>query len=173
MNLRDKKNIIYLISAIILIVIFIMLAIFSTFNDLRSGDKQAPVPQKQTYTKPVVNYEPESLGKALIKLTTREPLSPSDTKAKAKILGNINDVSGVITQNDSFTIQYVKSMDDFEIEINSKDVDRTKIAAENYLINQGFTRQGLCNLPVRFYLGAFAADNFSKNSQFNPLPSGC
>ncbi len=173
MNLKNKKNIIYLISAVILVVIFVLLAIASTLSDLRSSQKPIPTPSKQIYTKPVVNYEPGSLGKSLIKLTTRQPLPPSDLDAKAKILTPLDNKSGVIFQNENFIIQYVESLDDFEIEINSKDIDLAKTEAENYLLNQGFSKNGLCNLPVRFYLGAFAANDFPRNSQFNPLPSGC
>lgn len=171
LKLKEKQDYLIIAVAIVITVIFVFLAIFITLREISSPQK-TPIPQAFPRTNPRLNYAPGTLGKAFVKLTSRTPLSPQDQEAKDKLLNNL-DSSGVINKTSSYSMKYVKSMDDIEIEILTENVELIKTEAENYLLSQGFSQNGLCNLPVRFYIGTAVRKKLPEWFLFNPLTKGC
>ncbi len=168
---KEKQDYLIIVVAIIIIVVFVFLTLFITFREI-SRPQTAPVSQAFPRTKPNINYVPGSLGKAFVKLTSRTPLSSQDLVAKENLL-KIIDSFGLIYQTSNYSIKYVRSMDDVEIEILTENVELAKTEAENYLLSQGFSQNGLCNLPVRFYVGTAVRKKLPEWFLFNPLAKGC
>lgn len=170
MKLKSNRDYLVLLLAAVLTVIFIILAIIITIGEVKSpGKPQAP---PQTNTVESVKYKAGSLGKAFDKLTNRVPLSTSDQIAKNKLISQAGK-SGIIKKTESYSIEYVAPMDDFEIEILSTNIEAVKKEAESYLKSQGFSKEGLCDLPVRFYLNFNVRSSLPQGTVFNPLTEGC
>jgi hypothetical protein len=173
-HLKDRKDYAIAILSIIIIVVFLIITIFITLketavNEERGTRQQQPTGQPQT--RPNVNYAPNSLGKAFIKLTSRTPLSPSDLSAKTSIINRSSN--GLINQTEQYRIEYISAFDDIEVEILTTDIDNAKLQAEAYLKNSGLSQNGLCNLPVLFTLEYSIREKLSPGTVFNPLAAGC
>jgi len=173
MKLKSNKDYLILAVAFLLIILFVLLAIYFTQREL--GGPKLPAGEISTpaQTVPRIKYKPGTLGRAFDKLVNRVPLSPADQAAKERILAPFNGSSGIIRKTDDYVIEYVKSMDDFEIEILTTNIEDVKRVAEAYLKSQGFSNEGLCNLPVRFYLNYELREKLPSSVIFNPLPQGC
>lgn len=172
MKLTKKQDYIILIFAGLLIIVFVLITLILTFNELGVGGKRpAPLTQQSTQTKPRVKYQGGSLGKALARLTTRVPLSPSDQEIKQRLISQFPN--GQINRTGMYSLEYVEGMNDFEVEILTTNVEQAKKEAENYLRGKGFSQDALCNLPVRFYLNSSVAKQIPKDFIFNPLAESC
>ncbi len=177
MKLSRKRDYMFIIFAVVLVVIFIILAIISTFSEIGPKAKitpQIPVTSKEApETAPRIKYKSGSLGKSLIKLTSRIPLSPDDQATKEKLINIASRNSGFINKTSNYSIDYVRSIDDIEVEILTTNISLAKTEATSYLKEQGLSNQGMCNLPVRFYLNYVVTKELPENTVFNPLPSDC
>jgi len=169
---------------ILVIIVFGILVISFTQNPQPvQPSTQAPV-TTSIYTQEAPTTTPQKKFhlniNAASQLVTREeqriPLSQSDEQAKARALTflpvgqNYGDV--YVSQN--IDIYYVQSLDLFEVEIHTIDVAFAKSEAESWFKQQGMSQQGICNLPLGFYLGSEPASILQQDGYiFNPLPDGC
>ena len=54
------------------------------------------------------------------------------------------------------------------------DVELAKRAGTDWFIKQGMSQQGICDLPLQFYLNFdIQLQKPGLKSTFNPLPTGC
>lgn len=172
-----KRNLMFVILAIVLVTIFIFLATIFTLSDINPGSTSQPNTSisttKKTSSEFKIKYEKGSLGKSLLKLTTRIPLSQDDLDIKNKLVERSNSNNGLIFLDTNYSIEYVSAIDDIEIEILTTDVEKAKAEALNYLKKQGLSDKGICNLPVRFYPGYIIRKKLPSSFVFNPLPPDC
>ena len=162
--------------AFILIVIGFLTA-FPKKNLPTQVQNQAvsPSPAAQQYTSPNtnLNYVPGSATKDLQRLIERAPLSASDTAVKNNILERLGNKSGSPYQNSDFAINYVVGPNDFEVEITTKEIDKAKEEAISWFKSQGLTDQGICNLPVTFYVIDTVKNSLPSETSFDPNPPNC
>jgi hypothetical protein len=111
--------------------------------------------------------------KLLDLVQNRRPLSQADQNAKAKILSNFpqGQDSGVVYKTSTISVEYVHSPDLFQVDILTNNISAAKAEAVAWFQKQGMSQQGICSLPLTFYLD-FQINNQQKGS-FNPLPEGC
>jgi hypothetical protein len=122
----------------------------------------------------IVSNAPQQ--RLLDKVNNRQELSESDITVKNKILSSLptGETSGTIYQTQDVTVQYIQSFNLFQAEITTTNISSAKTAATNWFINQGMSRQGLCDLPLSFYLNFSVKNQLPDNgASFNPLPEGC
>lgn len=127
-------------------------------------------------TNPPVIYAPTGTQKMLDKLVNRSPLSGSDRAAKEKIIALLpsGQVSGIIYKSPTFNFEYISSADEFQSEILTVDIAQAKTDTISWLSTQGLSKNGVCSLPVVFYLNRNIANQLrSSNIKFNPLAEGC
>ncbi len=105
-------------------------------------------------------------------IQNRRPLSDSDKQAKNTIIQRV-DQSGIAFRSDTISIEYIKSADMFQVEILSTKTDVAKEEAVNWFRQNGMSKDGLCNLPISFYLNYEVANTNSQEDTFNPLAPGC
>lgn len=124
-------------------------------------------------TQPVA-YQPGGLKKDFDRISSKEVLSPEDQQIKQKIVTSLLGKSGVVETTAQFQIEYVKAADSFMVEVRGADTDQAKKAAEQYFLDQGLSQEGICSLPVVFYLSSrIQAELVSSGKTFNPVPEGC
>ena len=183
--LRNKKRTLSIAIPITIVVIYGMLTFGTNPRKIpvKSPDKKitlAPTMSVSISTKPTpqtnppVKYNPQTSEKMLQKLKSRSPLSTLDRETKARILARINNKSSILREASTFRIEYIKSPDVFMVEIRTVDIGKGKADAKNWLMSQGFTAQGACELPVVYYLSSDAASRLRDlDITFSPLASGC
>lgn len=128
-------------------------------------------------SKPPVKYNAQKMDKMLKILKERPALSASDRKAKQKIIAPLDKVknkSGYVKTYKDYKIEYVSNADEFFVEILSPNVQRAKYWATMWFKLNGISDEGLCKLPVVFYLNWNIAQQIKNlNIEFNPLPDNC
>lgn len=136
---------------------------------LPSVSMTSPTPKIQ----PLV-YSPGQLKKDYDRINNKKTLSERDSSVREQLVSKADDKSGIITENTQFKLEYISSPNLFMVEVRSSDPEFGKDAAEIYLKNQGLSEQGLCNLPIIFYLSqSVQNDLLSKGETFNPIPEEC
>lgn len=154
-----------------------------------SKDEAQPIPdQKNTPTRgaliptaPVGNKEPEipysqDGTDQLIEIAKQRPTpnAQSDIQIRESLINLVGGNTGVLYQSPLVKISYVKTPNDFEGEILSSNIQTAKDEAVAWLKKQGLTEDGICKLPVFFYLSPTAREAAKNSGQaFNPLPEFC
>jgi hypothetical protein len=127
-------------------------------------------------TKPPIKYSSDAQDKLLDKVKNKTALSDSDMLAKSRILAVLpqGNESGVVHQEPTFRIEYVKSADAFLVEILDVDITKVKTNTNDWLLSQGMTQDGICNAPVQFWINEQVAQILKKaDFTFTPLPPNC
>jgi hypothetical protein len=108
-------------------------------------------------------------------IQNRPPLSATDLSAKNNIIRMLPDgqYSGVVYRAADFTVDYVQNPDLFQVEVLITDTEKAKQEALDWFRNEGISQQGICNLPIDFYLNSDVKNQITNPDAFNPLPDGC
>lgn len=122
---------------------------------------------------PIQIQDPQTRLLELIQ--NRQPLSADDlaAKNKMKLFLPKGHNSGIVYRATDFTIDYVQDPDLFQAEVLIPDVAKAKTEATYWFFSEGMSQQGVCNLPVEFYLNSSVKAQLPDNYTFNPLPDGC
>lgn len=173
---------------ILVIIVFLILIVSLRSNNATISTPQvvlsSPSPTQSEPSPSIVAHTNPQLKNldipAAYKLVTREeqriPLSQSDTQAKKRILQllPLGKTYGTVYSSNNVTIEYVQSLDLFDAYILTVDVASAKKEAEDWFKQQGMSQQGICDLPLGFYLYSNVANMLkSTNFIFSPLPDGC
>lgn len=108
-------------------------------------------------------------------IQTKKPLSIDDETIKFDMLTEIGESqSTIIYQSPTITIDYVRSADVFQGEILTTDIEAAKNEAVSWLKNKGFSDEGICNLPLSFYLNYdIKMELGDEAGSFDPRPNSC
>lgn len=111
----------------------------------------------------------------LEKIENRQPLSYEDVLAKNRIIQLLpaGQDSGVVYRAADFSVDYVQDPDLFQVEILITDIEKAKQEAINWFLQEGISQQGICNLPIEFYLNSSVRNQIPSPDAFNPLPASC
>ena len=121
-------------------------------------------------TSPPVAYDTKSSARMLDLVENRIPLSSSDEAVKAKLTKQKNPIRETAT----YGIEYIAPMDEFLVEIRTANINQAKEESVAWLKAQGMSEEGICHLPVVYYLNGDVANNLrDMNIRFNPLAPGC
>ncbi len=86
----------------------------------------------------------------------------------------VGNKSGELVQTDKFRLTYMQVFNMFEAEILTTDVAQAKKDVVTWLTKQGLSTQGLCHLPLTFFLNSDVKNQLQgQHVKFNPLPDGC
>jgi hypothetical protein len=186
-----KSKIVYFyltIAIILLTIITIIIGVLLTQPEQTptqtptSSPTQAPtsttplskVTPTTTRTNPPVIYNQEKTNQLLNIVKTRPQLSDNDKRVRGEIIAPLRNQSGNLTTTTMYKIEYVKTADAFLIEITSINISQAKNNAVQWFREKGISPEGICNLPVSFYLSRNAANSLKEmGGIFNPLPENC
>lgn len=136
---------------------------------LERGANDTPiniVPQNN----PPVLYNTEKSEQLERIFQTRPALSAPDKFAKDKLIQKPNP----LFETEEFYIEYLSAPDEFMVEIKTKEIGKAKEEVEAWFVQQGFSTDGICKLPVVFYLNYEVAESLrGVDMEFDPLPLGC
>ena len=105
--------------------------------------------------------------------------APTAEEVLERILANAGiprDGAGVVTSTSNFQIEWLgggaTGPNGFLIEIRSTDLAGAKAEAEQWLINEGFEPEDLCQgITVSFYVSSSVRTSLPAGTSFNPNPS--
>lgn len=165
------------------IILFLLILLFVTFlESLKNTTGEETITNKITPTTPaqrvvrdpLVDYNDTSTDKLLDIVDTRPtPLLQRDVTIRNQIVSALNNGSGVIQTTEDYRLEYVKSPNSFEAEIKTIEIDRAKEGVISYLKSRGLSEDGICKLPLMFYLNYEVAKNVDNNKEFSPIPDFC
>jgi hypothetical protein len=116
---------------------------------------------------PPVEYNPGNLHEIF---TNRPTLNESDLEAKKALITRKNPLQ----TTDGYAVEYLSAPDEFMVEIKTTDIQKAKADTVGWLESQGLSSDGICKLPVVFYLNYEVAQGLrGTNTVFSPLPPGC
>lgn len=184
MNLLIKNpKLLIILGLIILILVVTVTTLFSTPSQnseilpsalptpLLTNNLPSAFPQTQTAPYPI--FVPNSLEKNYQRIANRQPVSQNDEVIKEKLISDASS-SGEIYKSSSFSIEYLPAADYFMARILNSNIEQTKNQINNWFLNQGFSQDAICNLPVILYLSPEVRDYLLQNNlQFDPIPKGC
>lgn len=135
---------------------------------------QTPTPIPTQVTNPIVPFASGAADKLLQKVQNPEVLSEADLAIRIKLTDSLGNNSGILNQTEIYRAEYVKSPDKFMVEILTTNIDLAKQEAINWFKGQGLSGDGICKLPIIFYLNYEVKNQLSGGgTTFNPLPEGC
>jgi hypothetical protein len=181
-NKALKKNEDYFVIGLGVVLVFVVFGIVFVLTS--NTPSQQPAPRISPTPRPILEnfvipppiYNQRAQDRLLQKIVNRKPLVQSDTDAKAKILTLLpaGQKSGIIHQTNTITIDYTKSPDLFQVEIFTTNINSAKTEANNWFLSQGMSQQGICDLPVDFYLSWDVVQQlYGKYVSFSPMAPGC
>jgi len=116
---------------------------------------------------PPVEYNAGNLHKIF---KDRPTLSEQDQAAKKAVIAEKNPLK----TTDEYAVEYLSAPDEFMVEIKTTNFEKVKADTVAWFESQGFSTDGICNLPVVFYLNYDVAESLrGSNTIFTPLPPGC
>lgn len=126
-------------------------------------------------TKTANTLPEEDPQKKLLDYTqNRRQLSVEDEEVKFQILSTLDTSSGIVYQNENIVIEYIRSADLFQVEILTTNIDIAKEEAVSWFKNSGLSDQGVCDLPISFYLNFDIKNQMGAAAEsYSPLPQGC
>ena len=154
---------------IVLIVLFLLaLPFIITFyskelqTQITKQDESSPLPNSSISPSEILIHDPSGL-------------STNDLEVKRNILSLLKEqTSGVLYESKNVRIDYTKGPDLIQAEILTDNVEDAKKEAVGWFLSKGMSQQGVCSLPVDFYLNWEIRGRFEQeNKTFNSIPYGC
>ncbi len=165
------------------ILIFILIIVGVTFleslkkppSSITTFPTPTSVVSQRRIQDPIVNYDKEASDRLLdIARTRPTPIDEQDKVIRSRLLASVGNESGTIANTPSFRLEYVKAPNSFEVEIKTTEITNAKIAALEYLRLQGLSEDGICKLPLMFYLNFDVSKTLRNTTEpFSPLPDFC
>ncbi len=173
---QDFLTVVFGVALIGIILILVSLTLTNSSQTKQQPNNNTPsisLPLIKTNDS-TIKYNAKKQDDLYKKLQNPAALSQSDNTIKTKLIDSLGNETGMLYASNNVAISYLKSVDLFQAEILTPDIQTAKQEANTWLTTQGFSHQGICNLPVIFFLNAGVANQL-QNSKiiFSPLPNGC
>ncbi len=181
-TMETKQKYIYLGLGVVILAIYgvILLVIFfgkSNSGLLQTSTSPTPIPSPTplgAQTKPPLSYDQKSVDRLSQLLKERTAISPSGSAIRASLAQSLGSKSGVLQKTSEYTLRYIQAADVFQAEITTINIAQAKLLATAYLKAKGLSQDGICHLPLVFYLSKKTAVALSgKALTFSPIPEGC
>lgn len=183
---RLSFKIIFFFIIIIIVILTIVLNILDNIKTYQATKKSTPsptsIPRKniptstppyypaQSQTRPPIMYQAGSTDRVVDKINNRKILSTQDKNLRDELVKK----GDTIFVNNTWTLYYISSLDYFLAEITTDGVAQAKSDVMVWLENQGFTKQGICNLPLIFFINSDISNVLQEQQMiFDPIPEGC
>src|SRR5664279_2965459 len=132
------------IAFITLIIIIVLISVFLGIKSMiKEPDNVNPTPEINTSQANggPLTYDEESTKRKDELLKNRQPLSSPD---------QITKTPNPLKITDMYKIEYLPSVDEFQVELTTIRINTAKDDAVAWLKGQGFSDEALCKLPVVF-----------------------
>jgi hypothetical protein len=168
----NKKRV-FLVLSLVVFLVTVSVVVFVNKPEQKPylfdfGSTPTPIinPIKQTVLK--------NEAKIIDRINNQQPLPAADVNAKTNVINLLKNTSGSPISTNEFRVDYLYTNGLFQVEILTTNTDQAKADAVSWFISQGFTQDGICKLPVMFYLNFNVKQQLPDHgANFNPLADGC
>ncbi len=174
-----KRLIVISVGIILFILILIGVTLLESLKTPKPTEKDPQQPTKVisngSAQKNQANYDSVAADK-LVDIAKRRPTpnQPSDLTIRSSLIGALNNQSGTILDTQTYRLEYLKSPNSFEVEIKTTEISRAKNEVIDFLKSKGLTEDGICKLPLMFYLSFDVSKSIGNESEsFKPIPDFC
>lgn len=170
-----KLTKIEIILAIASIATLIMLGIIIIFSVGRSSNQNTLPSPTPTITQIQTQYNNNPQEKLINNIINKDSVHDKDLQTKETIINNLFlGKTGTAYTSSDVSISYLKSVDIFQGEILTTNIDSAKQEVVNWFVGQGVSKQAICKLPLMFFLRPAVLEQLrNTNVVFSPLPPGC
>ena len=170
---RDK--LILLVTAALSVAGFVVLVFIVVFRSSSTPAKQQePITEVNRPADSIINYESGTQSRLFKLLTEERSLSETNSKTREKITSSIPEKSGTLLLSERVRLDYLATPDFFQAEILTTDVAVAKQEVISWFLSKGISKEGICDLPIMFYLGQVPTEELIKSrGTFSPLAPGC
>jgi|SRR5581483_4577191 len=175
LSLNKQEKVASLLGIVVLIGTIIVIMISLAHNNIQKAfPSPTPTPLSTLHAIPLLKYNEGKSKELLNKLENRQPLTSNDNAVRQKLINSLNGNSGDLQITSDYDIQYLSSPDQFQAEILTTNISFAKQEVVKWFIAQGMSLEGICKLPLSFFVNHNIAQQLSgQNIQFNPLPDNC
>lgn len=169
-----------------LLVLLVVVFLTSLSHHVRTVGRQTALPtptpislenpfgSTAEQTLPVVPYAAGSIQREESMFKNRQELSSSDSAAEKQILQQITPQDTLLMVTRTFKLEYLPTPNEFISEILTTDITSGKQDTISWLESQGLSMEGICHLPLFFYLSPDVMQQLKGSTTlFNPIPDGC
>lgn len=179
----NKKILLLIVTSIIIIVSFLFFMLEfnkqpQTTNTVINKPITTPtiiqIRQSQNTIKQLVPYKSGSLNKIEDLRKNQNNLSQNDAAIRDTLIKSIVNPQGILYTTKNIQIVYASGINEFEVEIFTTDINGAKNEAVVWLKQKGLSDDGICKLPLIFYLNIKISNQLKESGiVFNPLPDNC
>ena len=167
-----KIEIVLALASITTLIMLVVIIIFSVSRSSKQNTLPSPAP---TITQIQTQYNNNPQEKLINNIINKDSAPDKDLQTKEMIINNLFlGKTGTAYTSSDVSISYLKSVDIFQGEILTINIDSAKQEVVNWFVGQGVSRQAVCKLPLMFFLRPAVLEQLQNtNVVFNPLPPGC
>lgn len=174
-----KKIVVIIIGIILIILIFVTLLFLEKLKTKPKQNPTNPTPPTASRitekTATSVRYNADksrTLLKTLLERPT--PTTQTDAAIREQLVASLSGNSGTLSETTTYKLDYVKAPNDFEAEIKTANASSAKQEVVSYLLLKGLTNDGICKLPLVFFLDFQVLNSYRLSGKtFSPIPDFC
>jgi hypothetical protein len=177
-NKTEGFFIVGIIIAVFVLTIIIIFSFMSHRSQTPNTNSTAtptivPLNNSSQPTSPIKLNE-VSVWKIAEMLMNPPTLGANDESIKNTILAPLNGLAGNLYTTPNVTVFYLPSIKEFGAKIETTNIPLAKKEAVDWFKSKNMSQQGICHLPLEFYLN-YTAQNYLESQKivFDPLPPGC
>ena len=175
--MKERNAIIIVFTLVLLFIPLVFLIIVIPSEKEKSlSSSSPPTPTLGSRNMIVTPGSENKQNEFLEYVKNRKSLSESDAAVKKQILTLLpsEEDSGVLHQTPAISIEYIHEPDLFQVEILTTDIQSAKKEANTWFREKGMSQEGICYLPVQFYINYAVAKTIPNAADtFNPLAPDC
>lgn len=135
-----------------------------------------PLPSIRQVAPTIANiFENKTIKKELDLLENRQPLSATDKTTKTNLIELVSPNNGTIYETSEYRVIYIKSLDEFQVEIKTSNAQQAKKNAVTWFALKGMSNDGICKLPLIFFTNyeTYQKIKLQNIKDISPLADGC
>jgi len=177
----NKIEIVLLISCFLVGIVF-LIVIFTSFNATSHTQINSlptititPSTTERAFVSSPIKYDLNAQKKLIENINNKNAIATKDAQVKETIITSLlSGQTGIVYASTNINISYIKSADIFQGEILTTNIALAKQETVNWFMNHGVSQQGICKLPLMFFLNQDVSSQIQDaNIVFSPLPPGC
>lgn len=146
-----------------------MFAVISILGSLKKPApaviEKIPTPTPKFTEKKKDAFEEKNFDSFMDIVKNRPTPAASDATKRQEIITSLGNKTGILLQNESIQISYLKGVNDFEVEILTNDITKAQNEAVAYFKTKGFSEDGICKLPLFFFASPQVYDYLQASNQ--------
>ena len=170
-----KRIIIIVISLVLLLLVMLSVSFLSSFKKtVTTPTGPSTIATPSPTPSPSDIFEQKNFDKFIKNAEQRPTQTPVDEKTRQTLIESLDNKTGILYSDGDVQISYLKGANDFEVEIKTNDIESAQQKAISYFLKKGFSKDGICKLPLFFFASQQVFEYLKTGSKsLNATPDFC